>query len=64
MAYFFVVCLINRPNQLRFVLSISSHVTIPLGSFSIIQLFAFMAQLCTVRQRNQKKFYQEIHHMT
>ena len=36
---------LNSPNRLRFVLLISSHVIIPLGSFSIILLFAFMAQL-------------------
>ena len=36
----------NRPNRLRFVLPISSHVTMPMGSFGIMLLFAFMAQLC------------------
>ena len=35
----------NRPNRPRFVLPISSDVTIPLGTFSIMLLFAFMAQL-------------------
>ena len=44
----------NRPNRPRFVLPISSHVTILLGSFSIILLFAFMAQLCTVRNLSEK----------
>ena len=43
----------NRPNWLRFVLPISSHVIIPLGSFSIILLFAFMAQLCMVRNMSE-----------
>ena len=44
----------NRPNQLRFVLPISSHVAILLGSFSIILLFAFMAQLCMARNMLEK----------
>ena len=44
----------NRPNRLRFVLPISSHVIIPLGSFGIILLFAFMAQLCMVRKMSEK----------
>ena len=35
-----------RHNWLRFVLPISSHVTILLGRFSIMLLFAFMAQVC------------------
>ena len=33
----------TRPNRLRFVIPISSHVTILLGRFSIMLLFAFMA---------------------
>ena len=41
----------NRPNQLRFVLPISSHMTILLGSFSIMLLFAFVAQPCMAQQR-------------
>ena len=32
-------------NQLSFVLPISSHMTMPMGSFGIMLLFAFMAQL-------------------
>ena len=36
----------NRSNRLRFVLPISSHVTILLESFSFILLLAFTAQLC------------------
>ena len=50
----------DRANRLRlrFVLPISSHVTIPLGIFSIILLFPFMqrfmAQLCTVRNMSEK----------
>ena len=39
----------DRPNRLRFALPISTHVTIPLGSLSIVLLFAHMAQLCMVR---------------
>ena len=50
----FVTCPKHRPNRLRFVLPISSHVTIPLGSFSIILLFAFMAQLRTVRNMSER----------
>ena len=41
-------------NRLKFVLPISSHVTITLGSFSIILLFAFMAQYYTVRNMSEK----------
>ena len=48
------VQLVYRRNRLRFVLPISSHVTIPLGSFSIILLFAFMAKLCMVRNMSEK----------
>ena len=36
----------HRPNQLSFVLPISNHVIIPIGSCGIMLLFAFMAQLC------------------
>ena len=36
----------HRPNWLRFLLPISSYVTILLGSFSIMLRFALMAQLC------------------
>ena len=57
----------NRPNRLRFVLPISSHVTILLGSFSIIIPFVLMAQLCMARnmlEKSKKEFYQEIDHMT
>ena len=42
----------NTPIDLidkRFVLSISSHVTIHLGSFSVIPFFAFISQLCMAR---------------
>ena len=39
----------NRPNRLRFVLPISTHVTIPLGSLNIVLLFVHMAQLCMAR---------------
>ena len=35
----------NRPNRIRFVLPIPSHVTLLLGSFSIILVSAFMAQV-------------------
>ena len=35
----------NIPNQLRFVLPISSHVIMPMGSFAIMLLFAFMAHI-------------------
>ena len=45
---------LNRPNRLRFALPISSHVIIPLGSFGIILLFAFMAHLCMVRNMSEK----------
>ena len=44
----------NRPNRLRFVLPISSHVTILLGSFRIILLFVFMAQLCMTQNMLEK----------
>ena len=44
-----IVLKCHIPNRLRFVLPISSHVTILLVSFSIIRLFAFMAQLCMAR---------------
>ena len=56
----------SSPNRLKFVLPISSYVTIPLGSFSILLLFALMAQfaLHEICERNQKQFYQEIDHMT
>ena len=55
-----------RPNRLRFVLPISTHVIIPLGSLSIVLLlhtwdnFAWR-ETC---RRNQKIFCQEIDHMT
>ena len=39
----------NRPHRLRFVIPISSHVIMLLGSLSIILLFAFMAKLCMAR---------------
>ena len=39
----------NGPSRLRFVLPISTHVTILLGRLSILLLFAIMAQLCTAR---------------
>ena len=57
---------IHRPNQLRFVLPISSHMNMPMGSFAIMLLFAFMAQLCMARNmlEKSKMFYQEIYHMT
>ena len=45
---------IDLINQLRFVLSISSHVNILLGSLSIIILFAFMAQLCMAQTMSKK----------
>ena len=35
-----------RPNRLRFVLPISNHMTMPMGSFGIMPLFALMAQFC------------------
>ena len=56
----------NRPNRLRFVLPISTHVTIPLGSLNLPYFlytwhnFAWR-EIC---RRNQKIFYQEIDHMT
>ena len=55
----------KRPNRLRFVLPISSHVTMLLGAFRIILLFAFMAEFAwyEICKRNQKMFYQEIDHM-
>ena len=40
----FLATAVHRPNQLRFVLPISSHLTILLGSFSIMLLFAFITQ--------------------
>ena len=43
-----------RPNRLRFVLPVSSHVTISLGSLSIMLLFASMAHLCMARSTLQK----------
>ena len=36
----------DRPNRPRFVLPISSHTTMSMGSFGIMLLFAFMAQFC------------------
>ena len=37
---------LNRPNQVRFVLPISSHVIMLMGSFGIMLPFALMANLC------------------
>ena len=56
----------NRPDRLRCVLSISSHVTILLRSLSIILLFAFMAQLYMARNmlKKSKGVYREIDHIT
>ena len=56
----------NRPNWLRFVLPISSHVTVLFGSFSIMLLFAFMAQLFMERNmlEESNRFYQETDHVT
>ena len=45
---------LDRRNLLGFVLPISSHVTILLGSFGIILLVAFMAQLCLARKMLEK----------
>ena len=45
---------VNRPNRLRFVLPISSHMNIHLGNLSIVQLFSFMAQLWTARNMLEK----------
>ena len=39
----------NGPNRLRFLLTISSQVTVLLGSFSIMLLFVLMAKLGMVR---------------
>ena len=39
----------SRPNRQGIVLPISSHLTILLGSLSIILLFGFMAQLFMAR---------------
>ena len=46
--------IIKRPNRLKFVVPISSHVTILLGSFNIMQLFTFMAQLYMTRNMLEK----------
>lgn len=55
---------INRRNGL-FVLPISSHMTILLGSFSIILLFAFIAYIFMARNMvtKSKDFSQEIDDM-
>ena len=37
---------VNGPNRLRYVLSISSHVTMSMGSFGIMLLLGFMAKFC------------------
>ena len=39
----------DRPNFLGFVLPISSHVIMPMGSCGIILVFGLMAQLCMAR---------------
>ena len=44
----------NRPTRLRFILPSSSHVTILLRGFSIMLLFARMAQICMVRNMLEK----------
>ena len=43
------VPLTNGPNRLRFVIPISSHVSILLGSFTSMPLIGLMAYLCMAR---------------
>ena len=46
----------DGPNRLSFVLCISSHVTILLGSYSIMPFFASMAHLCMVQSKFKRCF--------
>ena len=60
---------VDRPNQLRFVLPTSSHMATILGSFITFKLFAFalMAQLYMTQNMSEKskeEVYQEVDPMT
>ena len=56
----------DRPNRLTFILPISSHVTMPMGNFGIMLVFAFSWHNFPWDEKcwkNQKMLHQEIDHM-